>query len=157
MKKSMPDTARIEMAKALGFILAGEAIFTIRNTRTGNRMTYKVVRKQGEQLWFVRYLSGPDNTSDYAYLGIVTNLAGPAGGVQDLAFRTTAKSCASPDSMAVQCFQWTLNRMVQGLPIPPQVEIWHEGCCGRCGRRLTVPESIASGFGPECIKKAMAA
>lgn len=32
------------------------------------------------------------------------------------------------------------------------VEIWHEGKCGRCGRQLTVPESIESGFGPECVK-----
>jgi len=23
--------------------------------------------------------------------------------------------------------------------------------CGRCGRVLTVPESVESGFGPECI------
>jgi hypothetical protein len=28
--------------------------------------------------------------------------------------------------------------------------VWHEGRCGRCGRKLTVPESIESGFGPEC-------
>jgi len=30
--------------------------------------------------------------------------------------------------------------------------VFHEGACGRCGRTLTVPESIASGFGPECIR-----
>ena len=28
---------------------------------------------------------------------------------------------------------------------------WHEGRCGRCGRKLTVPESIEAGYGPECI------
>jgi hypothetical protein len=31
------------------------------------------------------------------------------------------------------------------------LEFWHEGRCGRCGRRLTVPDSIASGYGPECV------
>jgi hypothetical protein len=31
------------------------------------------------------------------------------------------------------------------------VEFWHEGKCGRCNRKLTVPSSIESGFGPECI------
>jgi hypothetical protein len=33
----------------------------------------------------------------------------------------------------------------------PNLEIWHEGRCGRCGRKLTVPESIHNGYGPECI------
>ena len=32
------------------------------------------------------------------------------------------------------------------------LEVWHEGRCGRCNRALTVPESIASGIGPECAK-----
>jgi len=30
------------------------------------------------------------------------------------------------------------------------LEIWHEGRCGRCNRKLTVPASIALGIGPEC-------
>jgi hypothetical protein len=33
------------------------------------------------------------------------------------------------------------------------VEFWHEGKCCRCGRKLTVPASIASGIGPECATK----
>lgn len=28
-----------------------------------------------------------------------------------------------------------------------------EGACGRCGRKLTVPGSIASGIGPTCAEK----
>ena len=31
-------------------------------------------------------------------------------------------------------------------------EMLHEGRCGRCARRLTVPASVASGIGPECAK-----
>jgi hypothetical protein len=30
------------------------------------------------------------------------------------------------------------------------LEVWHEGRCGRCGRALTVPESVERGIGPEC-------
>jgi hypothetical protein len=26
----------------------------------------------------------------------------------------------------------------------------HAGKCGRCGRKLTVPQSIETGIGPEC-------
>lgn len=39
---------------------------------------------------------------------------------------------------------------IAGGVIPPSLEVWHEGRCGRCGRALTVPESIASGIGPVC-------
>ena len=34
--------------------------------------------------------------------------------------------------------------------LPKTVEVWHEGICGRCGRKLTVPESVERGLGPEC-------
>jgi hypothetical protein len=39
--------------------------------------------------------------------------------------------------------------------LPESLEIWHEGSCLRCGRKLTVPESIESGYGPECIKSVL--
>jgi hypothetical protein len=32
-------------------------------------------------------------------------------------------------------------------------EVYHEGRCGRCNRKLTVPESIETGLGPECASK----
>lgn len=35
----------------------------------------------------------------------------------------------------------------------PECEVWHEGRCGRCGRKLTVPESIETGIGPDCAKR----
>ncbi len=37
--------------------------------------------------------------------------------------------------------------------MPEQLEVWHEGCCGKCGRKLTDAESIARGIGPECYGK----
>lgn len=32
------------------------------------------------------------------------------------------------------------------------LEVWHNGSCGRCHRKLTDPDSIETGFGPECLK-----
>jgi hypothetical protein len=53
------------------FIKAGKAIFTIENPATGNRFTYQVSRCNDPQkgLWFVAVLSGPNNISDYQYIG----------------------------------------------------------------------------------------
>ena len=33
------------------------------------------------------------------------------------------------------------------LSLPTFIEIWHEGKCGKCGRTLTVPDSIINGLG----------
>ena len=48
-------------------------------------------------------------------------------------------------------FDFDLAKLVAGT-LPEFVEVWHEGCCGKCGKRLTVPSSIENGLGPECIK-----
>lgn len=130
--------------QALEFILAGNARFTLKSGATGKRYTFKVSAAKGN-VWFVNSLYGPDNTSDYAYMGIIT---------ADKQFRTTAKSRFAADSPQVKAFSWAFAHILQGR-IPDALEVWHEGCCGRCGRALTVPESIASGIGPECAKRLM--
>ena len=54
-------------------------------------------------------------------------------------------------NISFQAFAWFLASLSRpGTELPEQLEFWHAGRCGRCGRRLTVPASIASGFGPEC-------
>lgn len=136
------------------FVLGGNARFTIESAATGTRFTYKVslskpsvdsfgapTGKPG--VFFVSLLSGPDNESDYVYMGII-----PAD--DPLSFRLTAKSKVGAQAPSVIAFKWFWWQVGQGR-LPSSLRVWHEGSCGRCGRTLTVPESIASGFGPECI------
>ena len=119
------------------------AIFTVQNNDTGNRLTYKVTKcKSNDDLYFVAVLRGPSNVSDYTYIGIIIN------GV----FKLTAKSRVNKDSMSFKAFQWLNTQFNKNNKLPDHVHVYHEGRCGRCGKRLTVPESIISGFGPECIK-----
>lgn len=122
------------------FIKAGKAIFTIQNENTGNRFTYKVKQAKSDPVWFVSILNGADNNSNYAYIGTIFNTN----------FRWTQKSKVSQESTGFKSFAWFL-RNVEALP--ENVKVHHEGRCGRCGRRLTVPESIKSGIGPECAKR----
>jgi hypothetical protein len=133
------------------FVLAGKAIFTIQNTVTGNRFTFRVTRHHdsqghptkinGQDTWWVSVLSGPDNPNHFTYMGAVIGEE----------FRTTKRSKVGEDADSFKVFTW-LNAYLQSEhPLPEQVTINHEGRCGRCGRRLTVPESIESGYGPECI------
>jgi len=133
------------------YVLAGKAIFTLQNERTGNRITYKVSKKKDnpymnqkeEDLWFVSFLNGADNWMNYRYLGLINS---------NHEFKTTAKS--PRDGMALNAFKWFWRmKGVFGADGIENVHFYHEGRCGRCGRRLTVPESIKSGYGPECINK----
>lgn len=124
------------------FILAGKAFFTLQNKETGNRFTYKVSKldDDSKDMWFVSVLTGSDNDGSYTYAGIITGNT----------FRLTAKSKMTLDALSVKGFNWLWNTVTNNAPIPEKVEFYHAGKCGRCGRTLTTPESIESGFGPTC-------
>lgn len=134
---------------AVRFILGGKATFTARSLRTGVRYTFKVdAAKDGGDTFFVSLLTGENNESDYSYIGILSTR-----GTGRMHFKTTAKSRLTPDSAPVKGIGY-ITAALADHDLPANVELWHEGRCARCRRKLTVPESIASGFGPECAGKA---
>jgi hypothetical protein len=129
--------------EARRFITGGNAIFTVTSPKTAKSFTYKVSAAKDavldtDTMRFVRVLAGPDNISwaDSIYIGFIGRegelVAGRKGRAQAPAFKALA---------------WTLSRLNAGRL---DVEIRHEGACGRCGRPLTVPASIDTGFGPHC-------
>lgn len=139
----MIQEARLQDSAALSFALAGNATLTLRSTKTGARYTYRVRQAEDKPgLFFVSFLRGSDNEGDYSYMGLIR------GGK----FQLTAKSQLKTDSLPVLAFEWVFRRLSAGAATAG-VEIWHAGKCGRCGRTLTVPESIQQGFGPECVTK----
>lgn len=129
---------KLNNSDALKFIFAGKSLVTFLNTETGNRFTFKVKKSKNSNLFFVSVLTSPDI---YTYLGLVIE------GV----YKHGRKSNISEGAQSVKVFDYVLNKLKDGN-LPSIVEIWHEGKCGKCGRTLTVPSSIASGIGPECIK-----
>lgn len=127
------------------FVFAGHAKFTISGKKS--RYTYQVTKaKDKDTLFFVSLLSGPDNDADYTYVGIVR--IGYAG----RAFQLTKKSRLTEDAVPVKAFRYFFDRLTR-MELPDCLEFRHEGHCGRCGRTLTVPESIDRGIGPECWSK----
>jgi len=127
--------------QAVAFMLAGNAVVTFKSRATGTRFTYRLrTPRSGGDLRFVSLLSGNDNTNSYSYFGFVRNGEFIHGG---------QKAKVASSAQSVQVFAWVWSQIKAGT-IPANLEIWHEGRCGRCGRRLTVPSSIASGIGPEC-------
>ena len=124
----------------LDFIFAGNALFTCRNTKSGNRFTFKVTKHKKDDVFFVKVLTNPDV---YEFIGSIR---------KESAYKHSPKSRISTEAQSVRVFDFLVNKLRTNT-LPEFVEIWHEGRCGRCGRTLTVPESIESGFGPECVKK----
>ena len=129
---------KLKNSDALKFIFAGKSIVTFLNTKTGNRFTFKTKAAKDSNMFFVSVLSGPEN---WAYIG--TCIEGK--------FRHGRKSNISQDAQSVKVFDFVLAKLLLGT-LPEFVEVWHEGHCGKCGKRLTVPSSIENGLGPECIK-----
>ena len=143
------------------FLFAGQAIFTIVSLKSGLRFTYKVrakkqdveelarrtaageVTEEGFVCHFVNLLRGPDNTTDFAYLGVLRKPG---------RFFTTPKSRITQHPASHKALVWFLEALkterqdVFGI----QLEFCHAGRCGVCGRLLTVPSSVATGIGPVC-------
>lgn len=129
---------KLNNSDALKFIFAGNSTATFVNTKTDNRFTFKVKQKKDSNLFFVSVLTNPDS---YTYIGTVINGQ----------FKHGKKSKITKDAQSVRVFDYVFNNLVSNS-LPNFIEVWHEGRCGKCGRNLTVPESIANGLGPECIK-----
>lgn len=131
------------------FALAGNARVTLVSRKSGKRYTYRIKRapakkEGGPDAWWVSVLVGPENTKDYLYMGTIWE---PGFGLT----RTSGSKVTEGDPRWI-AFSDSWDWLVEG-EMPPGVEVWHDGRCGRCGRELTVPESVASGLGPECAKK----
>jgi Family of unknown function (DUF6011) len=132
------------------FVTAGNARITIRSKKTGQHFTYQIRQchdQKGNPVlrWFVSGLSGPNNEDDYTYLGLLDQRSG------DIEFRLTEKSRFSDDALSVRGFRYMWNH-VYADRMPNDMDIYHEGRCGRCNRTLTVPESLDRGIGPECAE-----
>jgi hypothetical protein len=141
------------------FVLAGKAIFTVelaKDFRTKHNLkphyTFRVDHTfaQGPypESWFVKFLTGSDNTKDYSYLGMLDSVTGHV--------RTTAKSKLQQEHLVVQLLNRVLFLIWQGDVTPMTSKgfgLHHEGRCGKCGKLLATPESVERGIGPECWTK----
>lgn len=126
------------------FMLAGKATVTLRSVKTGTRFTYRITQSDDGNCHFVGLLTGPNNQQDYKYIGRI------ARGVFWIGRKVPRPGDLDRDTPSVKAFDWTWRLLASDV-MPQKLEVWHEGYCGRCGLPLTVPESIAAGYGPTCI------
>ncbi len=140
-----PESAMLGPTDTARFVMAGNATFTLVSKKTGARFTYRVreAKEDDDSRMFVSVLTGSNNEGDYEYLGTI---------FEKKRFCHGRKSRVGGESPSAKAFAWFFERLVRGGDLS-ECEVWHSGRCGRCGRKLTVPESVASGLGPECGSK----
>lgn len=126
------------------FFQGGNALFTVGNNK-GEHYTFKIRQPKGDNKpFFVSILTGPQNESDYTYLGLYNP--------KTKYVALTTKSKYNQESTPVRVIRWAIKIVDSNKDIPEGYTIQHEGRCCRCGRTLTTPESIQKGIGPECQK-----
>lgn len=130
------------------FLVGGKAVLTIKSRKTGKHFTYRISKKDEpgrRPVFFVGVLADGDNEGAFRYLGMFE---------QDQAvpnLRLTSKSHATAESPSVLAFRYLLQQIYVVGQIPlEQLEVYHEGKCCKCARKLTHPISLVLGIGPEC-------
>lgn len=133
-----------DLDRIMEFCLAGNAKFTLKSLKTETRFTYRISLSKDKNVAFVSLLTGPDNEESYSYFGNIRP--------RNWSYWDGKKAKISLDSPGAVAFRWFWGNLKRKSAMK-DLEFWHSGACGRCGRTLTVPESIASGFGPECANR----
>lgn len=137
---------KLESNRVKDYVLAGNATITLESGTTGKHFTYKITRcKNDDNLYFIKSLRGPDNSNDYTYIGCYY----------------ADNKYFHPDNKykGIETFGWpkslqAINFLFKRLDnIPDKLHVYHEGKCCVCGRKLTTPESIEKGVGPECEQR----
>ena len=146
----MSHSHLLNSEKALQFALGGNATFTIKSLSTQNRFTYKVQKIKNDNrensIRFVRLMNGISNESNFVYVGY---LKYENGSYQF--YHGGTKARVGIDAPSIKAFNFVFN-MLKANVNRNDIEFWHEGTCCRCGRKLTTPESVENGIGPECSK-----
>lgn len=137
-------SAHLQQGDVRQYALAGNSTITLQSGNTDRRYTYRITRcKTNENAYFVKLLRGPDNTNDYSYIGCYftdTSYFYPCS-----TWRDKLRKHWPPSIRAIAYFFERLDN------IPANLFVWREDYCASCGRKLTTPESISCGYGPECL------
>lgn len=152
-----------ESSMIKSYMLAGNAKLTLVSKKTGTRFTYKVRLAPNDEgkpdhkvPWFVSVLNGQDNENSFAFLGVIwKRYVDDSKANHFYEYKHGVKSGFGPTAPSAKAFAWFFSNLLDLGTIQDSLEVWHEGTCGKCGRSLTVPESIERGIGPECASKGL--
>ena len=125
--------------------LAGRAELTIKNPVSGGHVKLKMKQRKDRQ-------TGQPTPCYYVDVALLND--GEAGYRKAGVFFSDTRNWVPSENMVRGDRFWSIVNFLMSSISNPQnlvrTEIQHSGRCLRCGRKLTHPESIETGFGPEC-------
>lgn len=133
---------------------AGRSVLTFRNPATGGHITIKSSQARDKQdrkkklpIFFVKVRILGDSDSGYLFGGTI--------------FQDTMRMRLSKDATSGTQLEKVMNWLFASIKNPQSlrdrnIAVLHEGRCCRCAMPLTHPESINTGFGPDCLSYIMA-
>lgn len=130
------------------FLFGGNATITLESKVTNNWFTYRIRRlKSGDEKspLFVSVLTGNDNECSYTYMGTIFN------NTNNSSFRLTDKSKMTTDALSYKAFLFFFDLLMMN-DVHKDMNVYHQGVCGVCGRTITTASSLKTGIGPFCGK-----
>ena len=156
------EKGQVSLFDALAYILGGEATFTALSIATGKRFTFKCDRakewnqstkkEEWQDRWYVKVLTGPDNTYNYTYMGTIDTRQ---SGSNKWYIRQTKKSGIGEEATSWKSFDYIIDKLQNGFDyindtLSTKIKIYHDGTCSICSKKLTDIVSVSTGFGPIC-------
>lgn len=120
---------------------ARKSKFTVTSKVTGEQMSFAF--EEDKNNVSRTYVKVKHDSHAYRYIGVIDNTV----------MKETFTPILRDMDVAMQTLVWLMENRYNLKRLNEQVQIEHEGQCMRCGRKLTNPESINIGIGPECLKK----
>ena len=125
-------------------LLAGKSTLTLRNPKRGTHIRVRMYNKKDRAgnpstCFFLKVSLLGDSDTGYRYAGAY--------------FSDSKRFKAAPELEVDPPLAAVVSLILRAIDTPnllSSAEIMHEGKCCRCGRKLTHPESIETGLGPEC-------
>lgn len=142
------QSGRIEQKDAISFILAGKAEFVLHSTKTNEDFKFVLTRKESinnkeEYIYFVNVMLSREKI----YAGHIKF----DNDKQEFYFMQGIKGKMPASDRTIRSLLLVINKLFK-YEIVNNLEIFHMGKCGACGKKLTTPESILTGLGPTCCK-----
>ena len=123
------------------YLFLGKAFLTVKSLKTNTHFTYRIsIAPSNGTIHFV-WVKSFENK--FVYLGLVRNKT---------IFERSQGSLFTQESLPFIAFNYLFSIALRNTSFPTELEVYHTGQCGRCGRFITHPTSIKRGIGPECFK-----
>lgn len=115
-------------------ITAGNALLTFESIKTGKHHTFHFSEHKDDQGTF--YSVRANNKI--------------IGHIKDMALHYFPRTkVPSPEQGAMA---WIWRNVLSPHKLEKYLRVYHNGRCAKCGRKLTTPESINRGLGPDCFE-----